>query len=118
MNLVFSRVERFPPDFCPQRTGLKFIEMDLARQKTLSVDQIEDLPQKVDEQICPIRTLDGEMPFRHRCDLFEIGGQCDQGQSGMDKKRFFRFTENLNAQVCRMIEETKGFFHLGYRRLK
>ncbi len=58
------------------------------------------------------------MPFCHRGDLFKIRGQGDQGQCGMSKKSRFRFTEHLNAQVCRMIEETKGFFHAGYRRLK
>jgi hypothetical protein len=92
-----------------EMTVIDFVDGKTFQEQLLSIEEIENLPKIIDQEILPVGAFNRDPEAFFRLHGMKIGHEIENGKSGMDKKRLLSLPEDLDSQVRRMIEDAIGF---------
>jgi len=92
-----------------EMTVIDFIDGKIFQEQFLAVEEIENLPKIIDQQVLPVGALNRDPAAFFRLHGMEIGHEIEGSKSGMDEKRLLSLPEDLDSQVRRMIEDAIPF---------
>jgi hypothetical protein len=117
LKRVSTWIKELTLNISREMTIIDCIDGKIFQEQLLSIEEIENLPEIIDQEILPVGTLHGDPAAFFRLHGMKIGHEIENSKSGMDEKRLLSLPEDLDSQVRRMIEDAIGFHSVFYNTL-
>jgi hypothetical protein len=109
LEKVSAGIKKLALNIPREMTVIHFVDGKIFQEQLLSIEEIENLPKIIDQEILPVSALNRDSEAFFRLHGIKISHEIENSKSGMDEKRLLSLPEDLDSQVRRVIEDAIPF---------